>query len=104
MKFRVHVLIYIFLVSFLSSTSFAYVCNNNLNIINEKDYTSFIRIIDSTSGKFSNTKKLNVIENVEVNGLTPEIFNKISKDPEMIAFLLGAKITRQTSVDDFRRS
>ena len=73
----------LFLGIFLTS-AFARNCPGNLTILDEQSFQNLITISDETSKKYEETKKVTVIDQVEVEKLNQDLFEQISNDPETI--------------------
>ena len=93
-----------FLLIFLFSLNSTYArnCSGDLNIFDHNNVQSLIKVVDTTSGKYADSKRVHVSETVYVENLNLEKFEKISNDPDKIAYLLGGKVKSRKSNTNFR--
>ncbi len=98
---RRYILILILFINSLST--FARHCGGeSLSTLNLDEIQGVISVIDGKTSTRESAKKISIHENVNVEGLTKEIFYELSQSPQNLAKIFGGKLISSNGANDFK--
>ena len=98
---RLLIIIAISWMSFSSKVVASHCFNHSLDVLSFDHQQNLIKVVDATTVGDKEAKKVTSIDAISVEGLTPELFQQIIQQPELIAEVMGGKLISMKSNSDF---